>query len=150
MIKFAIKSLIVMVLAGHAIKLMEPAETAVAEPRFVTANYTEGQAAAVAPDVAGQLSAITNAQIVVSHTVRDVEGFCDREPLACQSGRELLVRGAIGVRDFASGIAIWADDETGSDLSHENPDTDEYRPLENYKGSYPILPTPPPARNDTL
>jgi hypothetical protein len=151
MIKFAIKSLVVMVLVGHAIKLVEPAEpVAAAEPRFMPANYTEGAVAPAPSDVTSQLSTFTNAQIVVSHTARDAKGFCDREPLACQSGRELLARAAVGIRDLASGIAMWADDETAAGVSGENPDTDEYRPLADYRGPYPILPAPPPARNDTL
>ena len=149
MIKFAIKSLVVMVLVGHAIKLVEPAEPVAAEPRFMPANYTEGEANIREPDVAGELSTFTNAQIVVSHTARDAQGFCEREPLACQSGRELLARVAVGIRDMASGVATWADDEKVDEEANEIPDT-EYRPLEGYQGSYPLLPAAPPARNDAL
>lgn len=148
MIKFAIKSLVVMVLVGHAIKLVEPVEQAQLEPRFMSANYTEGAAQIAEPDITGKLSTFTNAQIVVSHAAQDTRRFCDREPLACQAGRELLARAAVGIRDVASGIAAWADGP-GEEDPIDNPDT-EYRPLEKYQGAYPILPTPPPARNDTL
>jgi hypothetical protein len=148
MIKFAIKSLVVMVLVGHAIKLLEPVEQANVEPRFMPANYTEGVAQAADPDITGKLSTFTNAQIVVSHAARDTRGFCDREPLACQASRELLGRAAVGIRDMASGIAVWAND-SGEGEPVEDPDT-EYRPLENYQGAYPLLPSPPPARNDSL
>ena len=149
MIKFAIKSLVVMVLVGHAIKLVEPAEPAAAEPRFMPAHYAEDRTA-IDADVAGQLSTFTNAQIVVSHAARDAKGFCEREPLACESSRELLGRVAIGIRDLASGVATWADDADEAEGMQENPQTDEYRPLENYKGSYPLLTAAPPARHDTL
>ena len=147
MIKFAIKSLVVMVLVGHAIKLVEPVEQAEVEPRFMPANYMEGTAQIAEPDITGKLSTFTNAQIVVSHAARDTRGFCDREPLACQASRELLGRAAVGIRDMASGIAAWADGPDEEELI-ENPDT-EYRPLENYQGAYPLLPAPPPERNDT-
>lgn len=153
MIRFAIKSLVVLVLIGHAIKLVEPADPAVASataPHFMPASYSEGAAPAEIPDVAPQLSSFTNAQIVVSHAARDASGFCEREPLACQSGRELLVRTAKGVRDLAAGVADWAGAEDRHvDEAEVLPD-EEYRPLEGYRGLYPPLPPEPPARRESF
>ncbi|MEQ8268710.1 MAG: hypothetical protein RH982_16070 [Parvibaculum sp.] len=152
MIRFAIKSLVVLVLVGHAIKLVEPADPAVVSataPHFVPASYSEGTAPGEIPEVATQLSSFTNAQIVVSHAARDASGFCEREPLACQSGRELLVRSARSVRDLAAGVVDWAgtEDQPGE----ESQPVEEYRPLEGYRGPYPPLPPlEAPARHDSF
>lgn len=150
MIKFAIKSLVVLVLVGHAIKLAEPADPVAAEPRFMPATYSDGpEARAAEPEIADRLFTFTNAQIVVSHAARDASGFCERQPLACQSGRELLVRAAMGIRDIATGIVNWADEEDGARTAEIDPDA-EYRPLEGYRGAYPLLPAAPPARQSAF
>lgn len=147
MIKFAIKSLVVLVLIGHAMKLAEPAaEPVAAEPRFMPADYAE-ETALPERDVTQDLSTFSNAQILVSHTARDAAGFCAREPLACQSGRQLLVRVASGVRDVAASLVNWAEeDEDKATVEGES----EYRPLKDYEGTYPILPEAPPARHEGL
>ena len=145
MIKFAVKSLVVLVLIGHAMKLTEPVEPVAVEPRFIPATYAEG-APLPERDVTRDLSTFTNAQIVVSHTARDASGFCDREPLACQSGRQLVARLATGVRDMASGLANWAEEDEIAPAEAE----EEYRPLKDYSGAYPILPQSPPARSSAL
>lgn len=150
MIKFAIKSLVVLVLVGHTIKLVEPAESATAEPGFMPAAYAQGPADP-RPDMSPNLSTFTNAQIVISHAARDVSGFCEREPLACQSGRELAARLASGIRDIAAGVAQWArEDEGRNDVIVEGGEEGEYRPLADYRGEYPILPEAPPARGSTF
>lgn len=150
MIKFAIKSLVVLVLVGHAIKLVEPAKPAAADPGFVPATYAQGPADP-GPDMSPNLSTFTDAQIVVSHAARDLAGFCEREPLACRSGRELTVRLAAGIRDIAAGVAHWArEDEGRSDVIVKGEEEGEYRPLADYRGEYPILPEAPPARGNTF
>ncbi|ABS61686.1 hypothetical protein Plav_0063 [Parvibaculum lavamentivorans DS-1] len=147
MVRFAIKSLVVLVLIGHAIKLAEPAESAPdGDVRFIPASYSEEPVAPVEQqEIASHLSAFTNAQIVVSHTASDAAGFCDRQPLACQSGRELLVRVATSVRDVAGSFVSRMDGEEEVQ-ARSDPDT-EYRPLDGYRGSYPLLPAEPPARS---
>lgn len=150
MIKFALKSLVILVLVGHAIRLVEPAKPVTAEPRFVPATYTQGPIAA-GSDVTQDISTFTNAQIVVSHAARDAAGFCDREPLACRSGRELTVRLATGVRDLAASAAHWArGEESGAIAAVNDGDEGAYRPLANYRGAYPILPEEPPARGNAF
>jgi hypothetical protein len=150
MIKFAFKSLVMLALVGHAIKLVEPVEPATANPGFVPAAYLEGQTAS-GPDVTQDLSTFTNAQIVVSHAARDAVGFCDREPLACRSGRELTVRLATGIRDIAASAAHWARaEESGTPAVVDDGGEGEYHPLANYRGSYPIFPETPPARGNTF
>lgn len=156
MIRFAIKTLVVLVLVGHAIKFVEPVDPAAAsaaQPRFMPASYSEEPAQAEAPlEVADQLSTFTNAQIVASRAAHDAAGFCEREPLACQAGRELLVRMAAGIRDVAAGVADWADKEErvpDEAMAGVDPDT-EYRPLEGYRGAYPLLPAKPPARSESF
>ena len=150
MIKFAIKSLVVLVLVGHAIKLVEPAEPAAAGAGFIPAAYAQGPVNP-RPDMSPNLSTFTNAQIVISRAARDVSGFCEREPLACQSGRELAVRLAMGIRDVAAGVAQWArEDEGRSGVMVEGREEGPYRPLADYRGAYPILPEAPPARGSTF
>lgn len=148
MIKFAVKSLVVLVLVGSAIKLVEPADGAgTPGPRLVPAGYSEGPAFASSErEVVEQLSTLSNTQIVVSHAARDARGFCAREPLACESGRELLIRMATAVRDVAGSVAYWAgNEEEAPDMLQDDQET-VYRPLENYRGTYPLLPAEPPAR----
>ncbi|HAC58341.1 MAG TPA: hypothetical protein DCF73_08320, partial [Rhodobiaceae bacterium] len=87
MIKFAIKTLVVMVLAGHAIKLAEPAGPVAAAPEVIPVVHADDESRPDR-DVVRDLSLFTNARIVVSHATRDAAGFCEREALACQSGEE--------------------------------------------------------------
>ncbi|HCX68789.1 hypothetical protein [Parvibaculum sp.] len=145
MIKFAVKSLVVLVLVGHAMKLADPAEPGMDGPRFIPATYAEG-APLPERDVTRDLSTLTNVQIVVSRTARDATGFCEREPLACQSGRQLLVQLATGVRDMAASLAGWAEEDESATARIE----EEYRPLKAYSGNYPILPEAPPVRSNSL
>lgn len=146
MIKFAVKSLVVLVLVGHVIKLTDPVEPVEAEARFMPASYSEGEDLAQR-DVSRDLSTFTNAQIVVSSTARDASGFCDREPMACQSGRELVVRLASGVRDVAGNLVNWAEEDGTAKVEEVE---EEYRPLKDYQGSYPLLPAEPPARSNSF
>lgn len=150
MIKFAVKSLVALVLIGHAIKLVEPAKPDTADPGFMPATYAQAPADP-GRDMSPNLSTFTNAQIVVSRAVRDAAGFCEREPLACQSGRVLVARLAAGIRDIAASVALRAkEDQAGTVATAEGSGEEEYRPLANYKGNYPILPEAPPARGSTL
>lgn len=146
MIKFAIKSLVVLVLVGHVIKLADPVEPVEAEARFMPASYSGGEDT-TPRDITRDLSTFTNAQIVVSGTARDASGFCDREPMACQSGRELVVRLAGGVRDVAANLANWAEEDGTAKVEEAE---EEYRPLKDYQGNYPILPAAPPARDNSF
>lgn len=150
MIKFAVKSLVVLALVGHAIKLVEPAEPAMTGPGFMPTTYAQDPAPPE-PDVTPDLSTFTNAQIVVSHAARDAAGFCEREPLACRAGRELLIRLATGIRDVTAGVVSRAREDGGANLDITEDRTEgEYRPLANYKGAYPIFPEAPPARSNAL
>ncbi len=147
MIKFAIKTLVVLVLAGHAIKLAEPAGPVTAAPEVIPVVHT-GDEARFDRHVARDLSLFTNARIVVSHAARDAAGFCEREALACQSGEELMIRLATGIRDLATGFLAWAEDE--KEIDGSTVEEDEYRPLKNYTGTYPILPEARPVRRDIM
>jgi hypothetical protein len=146
MIRFALKVLIALLLVGYVMRLDEPAPQSATANGFMPTSYPS----AVTPpeDVTGDLSTFTNAQIVVSRSARDVTGFCDREPLACDAGRELIARAAIGIRNIASALMDSAqkNDVRATEPSTNAPVTDEYRPLENYRGAYPILPQTPPTR----
>ncbi|MCF8470509.1 MAG: DUF5330 domain-containing protein [Parvibaculum sp.] len=156
MIRFAIKSLVVMLVLGHAFKLTEPApaETSsqAAQARFLHADYSEN----AIPndrrqDIVRELSAVTNARVVASGVASDAAGFCGREPLACESGRELVARTARRIGDIAARITDWAGSEDDAETPDGAPDTaDDYHPLKDYRGSYPILPEARPARRESL
>lgn len=143
MIRFALKLLVIMVVVGYVVRLAEPVPSSVDEPKFVAAAYgTETQEETPA-DVARHLSSFTNAQIVVAQTTRDVTGFCERQALACEAGRELIVRAAAGIRDVAASIA-------GEPHVSAAEEEEEYMPLREYSGTYPILPAAPPPRYTTF
>ncbi|PKQ06733.1 MAG: hypothetical protein CVT73_09585 [Alphaproteobacteria bacterium HGW-Alphaproteobacteria-12] len=156
MIRFAIKSLVVMLLVGHALNLAEPAPVAnssgAAQAYFLPADYSENAVPnARRPDIARALSAATNARVVASGVVSDATGFCGREPLACNSSRELLARTARGFGAMATRIANWAGREDQAETPDSAPDTDDdYHPLKDYRGTYPILPEARPARPESL
>lgn len=147
MIKFAIKTLVVMVLAGHAIKLAEPAGPVAAAPEVIPVVHADDESRPDR-DVVRDLSLFTNARIVVSHATRDAAGFCEREALACQSGEEIMIRLATGIRDLAAGFLAWAEDE--KEIGGSTTEEEEYRPLKNYTGAYPILPEARPVRRDFM
>ena len=79
---------------------------------------------------------------------RDAAGFCEREALACQSGEEIMIRLATGIRDLAAGFLAWAEDE--KEIGGSTTEEEEYRPLKNYTGTYPILPEARPVRRDIM
>lgn len=156
MIRFAIKSLVVMLLLGHALKLAEPAPADIsseaAQAHFLPADYSEN---AVPDDrrqnIARTLSTVTNARVVASGVASDATGFCGREPLACNSSRELLARMARGIGYMATRITDWAGRGDEAEALDGAPDAvEDYHPLKDYRGSYPILPEARPARPESL
>lgn len=105
MIRFAFKVLIVMVAAGYVIRQAEPQAAPGNEPQILHASYMTGTDEPAPEEVARHLSSFTNAQIVFAQAARDAAGFCDRQALACEAGRELLRRTAANIRDVAASIA---------------------------------------------
>lgn len=147
MIRFAFKLLIAMVAVGYVVRLAEPAPAPADEPQLLAATHIAGMPEEQDQvEIARQLSSFTNVQIVVSQTTRDVAGFCERQALACQAGRELIVRAAAGIRDVAASIA--GEEEKLADVSGDS--EEEYMPLREYRGTYPILPEAPPPRYTTF
>ena len=147
MIRFALKVLIALLLVGYVMRLDEPVPQSANADGFIPTSYPA--ASAHPEDVTADLSTFTNARIVMSHGARDVTSFCEREPLACDAGSELLARAAIGIRNVATALLNSAQEEDAQagKSTINDPMTDEYRPLENYRGAYPILPQTPPARH---
>ena len=141
MIRFAAKILIVMAAAGYVIRQAEPQTAHGDNPQVMHASYMTGTDDAAPTDVARHLSSFTNARILVAQASSDLAGFCDRQALACEAGRELLFRAAAGIRDIAASIA-------GERMDERTEET--YMPLQAYRGAYPVLPTAPPPRYTTF
>lgn len=147
MIRFALKVLVALLLVGYVVRLDEPVPQSANADGFVSASYPA--ASAYPEDVTANLSTFTNAQILMSRSAHDVTSFCEREPLACDAGGELISRAIIGIRNVATSL-INGTQENSAQVTQptaNDPVADEYRPLENYRGAYPILPPTPPARH---
>lgn len=139
MIRFAVKILIVMVAAGYAVRQAEPPAVNDRQPQVIHAAYMTGADEYSPALVASELSSFTNVQIVVAQASRDVAGFCERQPLACEAGRELLRRTAAGVRDISARIA--GDGNAGNDEISSS----RYTPSGD-----PAIPAAPPPRYVTF
>ena len=137
MIRFAVKMLIVMAAAGYFIRQAEPQTAHAGNPYVINAAYSTGTEDSAPAGAARHFSSFTNARIVATRVSSDLAGFCDRQALACEAGRELLLRAAAGIRDVAASIA---------GERAEDPADREYMPLEAYHGDYPVLPAAPPPR----
>lgn len=147
MIRFALKVLIALLLVGYVVRLDESVPQSANVSGFMPTSYP---AASASPeDVTANLSTFTNAQIVVSRSARDVTSFCQREPLACDAGRELIARAAIGIRNVATALINDAQENgvQAKQPAANDPVADEYRPLENYRGAYPVLPQTSPGQH---
>ena len=136
MIRFAFKVLIVMAAAGYVIRQAEPQAAPGNETQIFHAAYMTDTDGTALEEVARHLSSFTNAQIVFAQAARDAAGFCDRQALACEAGRELLRRTAAGIRDVAASIA--------GDQDGRAPDV----PLKtgDYHAADHALPAAPPPR----
>lgn len=148
MIRFALKILIALLLVGYVMRLDEPVTESANAGGFIPTSYPAATDVPTDPDeVTAQLSALTNARIVMTHGAQDVTSFCERQPLACGAGRELIARAAAGIRDVAAAIVSGTE---GEKSSVDAQSADDYRPLENYQGDYPLLPRTPPVRQDSF
>lgn len=136
MIRFALKLLMVMVAAGYVVRQAGPEAARGHDPKVVHASYMTGTDEPLPSEVARDLSSVTNAQIVFVQAARDISGFCDRQALACEAGRELLRRAAAGVRDISASIA--GDTHTQRQAADAHSDQVE--------GFSPALPAAPPPR----
>lgn len=140
MVRFAFKVLIVMMAAGYVIRQAEPASVHGDEPKILHAAYMTGTDEPAPEEVTRHLSSFTNAQIVFAQAARDAAGFCDRQALACEAGRELLRRTAGSIRDVAAGIAGDRDKESQETSSE----------IMDRHAVNPALPAAPPPRYVTF
>ncbi|MFN4353735.1 hypothetical protein [Parvibaculum sp.] len=136
MIRFALKMLLVMVAAGYFIRQAEPASAPRDKPNIIHASYMTGTDEPAPAEVARHLSSFANVQIVFMQASRDIAGFCDRQALACEAGRELVRRAAAGIRDASARLAG----------DREEQAKDEAMPLLVHRGNGPVLPAAPPPR----
>jgi len=138
MIRFAVKFLIVLLITGHVIKLTETNGDDPAHAYVQTVSHTMETATHI-PD-ASDFSTTTNMLIVTTRTARDVSGFCEREALACDAGKELLIQ-------LAEGVALAARHLSNDEHTPDTSDIEaEYNPLAEYKGDWPVLPASPLPR----